>query len=66
MLPDEQNNALKFMVNHNMDWKRPKFEKIVKTADSLFHGYFMKKGKTTEEKKHIFFFTEVKKNHIYL
>lgn len=50
MLPDEQNNVLKLMVNHNLDWKRPKFEQIVKAEDSLFHGYFRKKRKTTEGK----------------
>lgn len=48
MLPDELNDALKFMVNYNLGWERPKFENIVKTTDSLFHGHFWKKWKTTE------------------
>lgn len=33
--------AFNLMVNCNVDWKRPKFEQTVKTADSLFHGYFI-------------------------
>lgn len=51
MLADELNNALKFTINYNLGWERPKFENIVKTTDSLFHGHFRKKQKTTEETK---------------
>lgn len=53
MLADELNNALKFTINYNLGWERPKFENIMKTTDSLFHGHFRKKQKTTEETKFI-------------
>ena len=43
------NNAL----NYNLGWERSKFEKIVKTPDSLFHGLFRNKWKTAEETKFI-------------
>lgn len=53
MLPDELDTVLKLIVNSSLQWERPKFEDIVKTADSLFCGHFRKNWKNTEETEFI-------------